>query len=173
MTPVCPDKRPVWRCGPLSRSVTRLERTPAVCCDAHRISQANRIWYWKMTTGNIFGKYTHTDRLQECFSDRCSLHAVSVCLLIASSVSPSLVCQICVVAFVFLYSVQLSLSVNVGVKLFCQDPRPWPHRHRITSLSQTTHNVSSIIYMPDGKCSWSGFVCSKCIVCNPSQLHLE
>lgn len=45
MTPVCPDKRPARHCRSLSHSVTWLKRTHAVCCNAHKISQTNKIWY--------------------------------------------------------------------------------------------------------------------------------
>ena len=45
------------------------------------------------------------------------------------------------------------------------------HWHCITSFSQTTHKVTYIIYVPDGQCSWSGFI--HCLQVHTIQLHFE
>lgn len=64
----------------------------------------------------------------------------------------------------------LRLSFSSNSDLFPLSRRDHGHKKNITRLSETTHNVSSIIYMPDRKCSWPGFVCSECV--HPSQQHL-
>lgn len=171
MTPVCPDKRLVWFCSPFTHSVTRLERTPVVCLNPRRISQANRIWYWKMTTSDLFfipifisfSKSTQNRLLDFFFFFSHWWNPLLSLFVFLSSCHTYFL----LVSFLMCEIWQLHMLPRVMYRCPCQlespsiypiKAHPQPHRHRITKLSQTTHNVSYIIYTPDRKCSWSSLV---------------